>query len=93
MLGGKALGKASSRSPLNLQPGGVSALLATRLRRTTSNRSSALDCGAGEQAVVAESAPAVRIDPRPRPANSGLTGTGTGACRGPFPFGLPADAR
>ena len=93
MTGGRVLGKVSPRSPIDFQPGGISALLATRLRRTTPSRPSALDCGASEQAVVAESTPAVQIDPRLRPATSAHTVTGAGARRDPFPFGLPADAR
>ena len=91
MTGGRALGKVSPRSPLDLQPGGISALAATRLGRTTPSRPSALDCGAGEQAVVAESAPTVQIDPRPRPVTPALTGTGARRCR--FPLGSQADAR
>ena len=93
MTGGRALGKVSPRSPLDLQPRGISALPATRMGRTTPCRPSAVDCGAGEQAVVAESAPAVQIDPRSRPVPPALTGTGTRARGGPFPLGLQADAR
>ena len=93
MTGGRALGKVSPRSPLDLQLRGIFALPATRMGRTIPSRSSALDCGAGEQAVVAESAPAVQIDPRLRRVPPALTGTGTRARRGPFPLGLQADAR
>ena len=93
MIGGRALAKVSPRSPLDLQPRGVSALPATRMGRTTPSRPSAVDCGAGEQAVVAESAATVQIDPRPRRVPSALTGTGTRARSDPFPLGLQAEAR
>ena len=93
MTGGRALGRVSPRSPLDLQPHGVSALPGTRMGRTPPSKPSALDCGAGEQAVVADSAPAVQIDPWTRPVPPALTGTGTRARGGPFPLGLQADAR
>ena len=93
MTGGRALGQVSPRSPLDLRPRGISALPATRTGRTIPSRPSALDCGAGEQAVGAESAPAVQIDPWTRPVPPALTGTGTRAGRGQFPLGWQADAR
>lgn len=77
MIGGRAPGKVSPRSPLDLRLRGISALPATRMGRTTPCGPSARDCGAGEPAAGAEPAPAVQIGPRPRRVPSALTGTGT----------------
>ena len=93
MTGGRAPGQVSPRSPLDLRPRGISALPATRMGRTRPRRPSARDCGAGEQAVGAESVPAVQIDPRPRPVPPARAGTGTRARRCQFPLGWQADAR
>ena len=46
----------------------------------------------GRQAVDVEPAPAMRIDPPPRPLPSDPSGTGPGARRGLSPCGLQADA-